>query len=66
MAKQGLTHEEYVIGGVQDYADVMESPDSIWPDEMVWHLDGKTVTEKEFNAAWEHFEKTGERPGWWD
>lgn len=62
-----LTPDEYARNGIQDASDVMErGEDKAWPDDQVWDLDGKQVTEAQFQEAWAHFEKTGERPDFWD
>ena len=61
-----LTPDEYAESGFQDYHDVMaRGADTPWRDEKVWDFDGVKVTEKQFQEAWEHFDKTGERPDWW-
>ena len=63
--RQGLTPEQHAAGGIQDMSDVMErATGTAWPRDQVWEFDGVEVTEEEFQAAWQHFEETGERPDW--
>jgi len=61
-----LSPDDYAKYGIQDYHDVQErGVDSPWEPGQTWEMDGVTVTEEQFNEAWAHFEKTGERPDWW-